>query len=59
MGVVLLAAVRSVHEDSHLTFSIGFGVITLLLVALGRKDTAPAWQIAVGLAPAPPSPSTT
>jgi uncharacterized membrane protein len=52
MGVLLLAAVRSVHDESHLTFSIGFAVITLLFVAMGRKDTASAWQILVGLAPA-------
>lgn len=52
MGVLLLAAVRSVHEESHLTLSIGFAVVTLLLVLIGRKDATAGWQNAVGAAPA-------
>lgn len=52
MGVLLLAAVRCTSDESHLTFSIGFGVTTLLLVFIGRKDEGKLWQIAVGVAPA-------
>lgn len=52
MGVLLLAAVRSTHAESHLTFSIGFGVVTLLLVWLGRDEKGMAWQPLVGVAPA-------
>ncbi len=52
MGVLLLAAVRCVDDKSHLTFSIGFGVLTLLLAFLGRKDVPSGWQAFVGLAPA-------
>ena len=52
MGVLLLAAVRCVDDTSHLTFSIGFGVVTLLLAFIDRKGVPSAWQAMVGIAPA-------
>lgn len=51
-AVLLLAAVRCIDGTSHLTFSIGFAVLTLFLSFLGRNHAPSGWQALVGIAPA-------
>ncbi len=52
MGVLLLAAVRCSTDTSHLTFSVGFAVVTLLFTFASRKDQSLPWQLGIGVAPA-------